>query len=356
MNITIEDLKAPGIKHWWKTQFESNSFSTNTIFQSWEWNYYWWENIGSHNPAYRICILAVWEGHTITAIAPFVLYTRRIRSHTIVSKIFWLSNDYSDYPDILTNIESKKNVWNCLLEYFRNNHPDTILELWDIFESSSIAEMKFNPDEYSLSIKRGRMYLSIDLKDETTPTSNRLSKKLYKDLQYCERQLRTLGRFEYRVTYHTSLADLHTLAEFNKIKFGTKSFFNDTRNNLFFTSLIHDPHFSQKCFSSLLMLNGHTISIVMGFLHSKTMYYYLSGYDPSYHRHSPTKINLFYLLLDATRNQFDRFDFLRGDESYKYRWGAQERRSEHWTLVPNRVRAQFRLLEFVRRARRILSR
>lgn len=71
-----------------------------------------------------------------------------------------------------------------------------------------------------------------------------------------------------------------------------------------------------------LSVNGATIGVLYGFARSGTMYYYLSGFDPHWDRFSPGSLLIRYAIEWARDAGDTRFDFLRGAEPYKYRWGA----------------------------------
>jgi CelD/BcsL family acetyltransferase involved in cellulose biosynthesis len=58
---------------------------------------------------------------------------------------------------------------------------------------------------------------------------------------------------------------------------------------------------------------------------TRTVYYYLGGFDPQYKELSPGTLLIAHALEQAVEQGFRTFDFLRGGESYKYRWGAKDR-------------------------------
>jgi CelD/BcsL family acetyltransferase involved in cellulose biosynthesis len=53
---------------------------------------------------------------------------------------------------------------------------------------------------------------------------------------------------------------------------------------------------------------------------------YNSGYDPNFREISPGWVLLAYLLKWANESGRQIFDFMRGNEDYKYRFGAIDRR------------------------------
>jgi hypothetical protein len=67
------------------------------------------------------------------------------------------------------------------------------------------------------------------------------------------------------------------------------------------------------------------VATLLGFEHHQRFYYYLGGFDPEFSRLSPGSVIIAHAIEDAIRRGVHEFDFLRGDERYKYRWGARDR-------------------------------
>ncbi|RUX44983.1 GNAT family N-acetyltransferase, partial [Mesorhizobium sp. M7A.F.Ca.CA.002.09.1.1] len=57
-------------------------------------------------------------------------------------------------------------------------------------------------------------------------------------------------------------------------------------------------------------------------------YAYLGGFDPAYAEESPGAILIGHAIVESIREDAREFDFLRGQEAYKYGWGAADR----WTM------------------------
>lgn len=86
-----------------------------------------------------------------------------------------------------------------------------------------------------------------------------------------------------------------------------------------------------------LRLDGHLVACYYGFLHGSSAYYYLSGFDPAYGRLSPGNQIVHVAIEEAIAEGATTFDFLRGPEPYKYRWGARDRTNFRRTLSPGRT-------------------
>jgi CelD/BcsL family acetyltransferase involved in cellulose biosynthesis len=90
------------------------------------------------------------------------------------------------------------------------------------------------------------------------------------------------------------------------------------------------------------VLRLHTISrqavpiaAFYGFVYRDTGYYYLGGFDPPYEKWSVGHQIVWHALRLASEEGVTTFDFLRGQEPYKYRWGCRDQPTFRWQL--NRV-------------------
>lgn len=75
-----------------------------------------------------------------------------------------------------------------------------------------------------------------------------------------------------------------------------------------------------------LEVNGRKAAGYLNFDYNNHIWVYNSGLDFSYRELSPGWVLLGYLLQWANENHRQCFDFMRGDEDYKYRFGAIDRR------------------------------
>jgi len=76
---------------------------------------------------------------------------------------------------------------------------------------------------------------------------------------------------------------------------------------------------------SVLRGGGTPVAAAFGFEDDHTYYLYNSGYDPAHAEASPGAVLVDRMIHMAIAAGMSRFDFLKGDEPYKYRLGATER-------------------------------
>jgi GNAT acetyltransferase-like protein len=76
-----------------------------------------------------------------------------------------------------------------------------------------------------------------------------------------------------------------------------------------------------------MRLADRIVASFHGFTHpeagKKRGYYYLGGFDPAFAQLSVGMLMIDHAVRDAIRDGAVKFDFLRGREAYKYRWGRR---------------------------------
>jgi CelD/BcsL family acetyltransferase involved in cellulose biosynthesis len=73
---------------------------------------------------------------------------------------------------------------------------------------------------------------------------------------------------------------------------------------------------------SVLSRDGTDVAATMSFLYRDRWLLYNSGYDPAYSAYSPGIVAVARAMQDAIAEEAIAFDFLTGDEPYKFQFGA----------------------------------
>jgi CelD/BcsL family acetyltransferase involved in cellulose biosynthesis len=91
------------------------------------------------------------------------------------------------------------------------------------------------------------------------------------------------------------------------------------------TKTIHCA-FDEGCLQlSFLEIDGKKAAAYLSFDYLDRIWVYNSGLDRQFMEYSPGWVLLAYLLRWSNENHRSEFDFMRGDEDYKYRFGAIDR-------------------------------
>jgi CelD/BcsL family acetyltransferase involved in cellulose biosynthesis len=92
-----------------------------------------------------------------------------------------------------------------------------------------------------------------------------------------------------------------------------------------------------------LILGEAVVAVLYCLATPRAVCYYAGGFDPGYARHSPGTVLTAHAIDEAAREGAAEFDFLRGDEPYKYAWGAADRANRRVVVARPTVAGQVAL-------------
>lgn len=117
------------------------------------------------------------------------------------------------------------------------------------------------------------------------------------------------------------LRDLMAMSRQDKLEFLRRP-----QMETFFAGLIDEMEAAGLIRLYLLDLDAEPVAAVLCFVAGNRLYMYNSGYDPALAPYSVGLVSKAAVIQDAVEQGYDRVDFLRGDESYKYDLGARDQR------------------------------
>lgn len=94
---------------------------------------------------------------------------------------------------------------------------------------------------------------------------------------------------------------------------------------------------------SILQIAGIPASWHLGFVDERRFYYYLPAFSPTFAGYSPGKVHIRMCVADAIERGLAVFDFLRGDEAYKFQWSDFETQTFGLSWVNRRPQSCARL-------------
>jgi CelD/BcsL family acetyltransferase involved in cellulose biosynthesis len=95
---------------------------------------------------------------------------------------------------------------------------------------------------------------------------------------------------------------------------------------------------------SFLDVDGKPVSAVWGFDYADTYYEMTSSFDTDYAEYSIGTIHLWRLLEDCIQNGRTKFSFLKGDESYKFRWAHHTVNNVQITMTKRGIAERSRIM------------
>ena len=160
-----------------------------------------------------------------------------------------------------------------------------------------------------------------------------LPPKLARNLRLQRRKLETAGgRFEV-ASPNQAQEDLEALFDLHEQRWAANGALCESDTQAFHRRVV--PAFAKRGWLRFhgLRMDGELQAVLYAFAKNRRVYYYLSGFNPKLAEFGPGSL-LIHEAMQYALAQGDRdFDFLRGVEPYKYRWGAVNR-------INKRVRKQ----------------
>ncbi len=122
------------------------------------------------------------------------------------------------------------------------------------------------------------------------------------------------------------LGDLDAFVELHQKRWGSEGLFPDTEggaaSRVFFARLFENCAPSGLVDLSFLSVSGRRISAGVTFDDGTAVYYYNAGVEPDARELSPGVVMVARYIQRAIEQGRSRIDFMRGNEPYKYEWGA----------------------------------
>ena len=301
---------------------------TNTPFQRHEYQSGWWETLGGGEwKQGRLVLVTAREADRLRGIAPLFLTEHENRPALLLTG----SIEISDYLDLIIRSADVEPFVSDLLDFLHKSFPVEwgLLDLYNIPEDSPTL-----PALKAESLKRGWVYtvevfrptpyipLPTDFEDYLAA----LDKKQRHEIR---RKLRRIEEAGNEVSWYIS--DGTQLEE--DISTFLDLMGNDAEKTRFLTpamrtqmsGLIHTAHSHGWLWLAFLEINGRKAAAALNFDYQGKLWGYNSGADRNFMELSPGWVLLTHNLKWAIENGRSEFDFLRGDEAYKYRFGALKR-------------------------------
>jgi len=288
---------------------------TSPIFSSPEWSRAWWQEFGS---AARLHLGAVrHQGRTI-GIAPLLV------KENVAS--FIGADDVCDYLDFV--IEPGKEE-----DFFRVLHDNLAgrgiirLDMAPLRPDSTVLTSLMDIAQrqgWPASCSREDVSVELNLPATWEEYLQMLTGKQRHELKRKLRRLSEEGDMNYRTSTDANARDVDTFLRLFRDSRQDKAAFLTPSMESFFRSLANTMVEEKLLRLNILELNTSPVAATMSFDYKKDRYLYNSGYDPQYSWLSVGVLSKALCIKDSIERGRKRFDFLKGDEEYKYHLGGHE--------------------------------
>jgi CelD/BcsL family acetyltransferase involved in cellulose biosynthesis len=321
-----------------------NSYS-NSLFLTWEWLYTWSEVfLGSER---KLFILLAYRNNELIGIAPW--YLNQIRSGPFrIRKIEFLGSPEasSDYLDLISVKGKEDKVSSLIYDYLVND----INSEWDILHLRDFPANSLHMVRFLNKLERNGKHIEIGNGSYCPTVDLPTEKQIFFD------SLSTNRRKKYNRDFRILMGDpdvKHITMEnekgreyLDKIKtlYLKRWEGNHDKFFMFLEKYIERTKKEDMVQIDLLMKSDFLVAGIIHFLYKDTIYNYLLSVDIEYKR-TISLGNLFIAMciLNAIEKKFKQYDFLKGDEEYKFHWANNGNRLLNITYYNNSFTTMFSL-------------
>ncbi len=294
-----------------------NRLKWNSVFVLPAWLKVWWQVFGTEAELYLSAIRQ--EGEVI-GIAPLVLKEGRA---SIIG-----SADVCDYLDFIVAPGMEGDFFTVLLDDLREKGIN-YLDLESLRPDSTVLT-----DLVGLARNRNHevlchsedVSLELDLPATWEEYLAALTTKQRHEVRRKLRRLMEAGKVEYH-TVGDSVAVRKAMDTFLKMFSESredKAAFLTSQRESFFRSLADAIAEVRLLRLGILELDSIPAAMIMCFDYNDCVYLYNSGYDLQYNYLSVGLLSKVLCIKESIQKGKKRFDFLKGDETYKYHLGGRE--------------------------------
>lgn len=312
----------------WKRLVAANHISSP--FLHYEFQRAWWSGLGGGewSGAEPFIVLGYGEDSDLRAIAPlFSVEGEQGRSLRLIG-----SHEIADFLDVICRAEDLPNFLAAWLDYLLNKGAETwdSLDLWNLLqESQTLPMLQQVAEQRSLEAREERLQASpyIAIPDTLDVYFENLASR---DAQELRRKLRRAARYPVPI-------ELEILSSEDDYKAGMESFFELMGKEAEKAAFLQGPMAEQMraigeaAFGggwgqlAFLRIGHRRVAGYLNFDYAGRIWAYNAGFDPEFSELSPGWLLMAKMVEWCIDNEREVFDFMRGDEGYKYRFGGQDR-------------------------------
>lgn len=336
---------APGQDEWDALLREASS---NVVFLTREWQETWWDNFRPEHCCQLKIVSIRTDGGALVGIAP--LFVERVPLPPVQAYVrgvprpehgegeplrlvrFVGGVEVADYLDIIASKGKLREVWSALLDYLVQHHAD-----WEVIDLHSLPE--FSPSREVLAELAAEIGLAaeivpedvapvIELPDDWETYLMSLRKKDRHELRRKVRKLEGRDDARWYLVKTNDPAELEkgmrAFIALHRSSGLDKARFMDERRAGAFMEMARRLAPTGWLDLAILSVHDEPAAAYLSFNYNKRLYLYNSGYDPKFAAYSAGVALLAYRIHKAILQGIRTFDFLRGDEDYKYDFGAKD--------------------------------
>jgi CelD/BcsL family acetyltransferase involved in cellulose biosynthesis len=321
--------------------------ASNVVFLARQWLGSWWRHFGQGEDCRLQLLVLREEGGALVGIAPLFVarepippvqkYTRGVprpgpSGGPVRAVKFVGGTEVADYLDMIAPAERLEQVWGSVLDYLLERRGE-----WDVIDLHSLPEWSRSREVLPRVAEARGLHFDVFAED-VCPVAvlpgeweTYLMSLRKKDRHELRRKVRKLeGRDDSR-WYLVPPTDpeaieraMNVFLELHRRSGADKARFMDEQMEAYFRDMAHALLPTGWLDVAILEMDGQPASAYFSYNYEGRLYLYNSGYDPRFASYSAGVALLAYRIHKAILQGVRYFDFLRGDEDYKYDFGAKD--------------------------------
>ncbi len=309
-----------------------HSSRSSTIFLTYDWQTTWWRYLG-HGELWIVAFRRQATGELV-GIAPLYLFedesgeTAGKRRFSLVGCI-----EVSDYLDLIIAKGWESAVSRSLLNWLYSDDAPA----WDFLDLCNLPEDSLTYREFAdqaaeratkVEVFREDVAPQFDLPAHyETYLSEQVDKKQRHEIRRKQRRAEREADIGFYMVgpEHCLEAEVDDFIALQRASREDKSEFMTPEMHRFFMAAARSMFDAGYLRLWFLTINGEKAAALFAFEYEKRYLLYNSGYDPdAYAQLSPGWVLLAYCIQYTIAAGGRRFDFMQGDEAYKYRFGSKD--------------------------------
>lgn len=287
-----------------------------TIFQTPAWIVPWWKVFGPG----EFCSIAIYHDARLAALAPLWLECAE------VVRLLPIGIGHNDYCDVLLDPDCPPAA-RILADACQsvNWH---VCEFPELMAGACAGDLPA-PGACSCETVSASIAPVLEIPAHARELSGIIPRMQHRNIRQARTAANQRGTVEISAACggdaQEFLADLIRLHTARWESRGERGVFADPRVAQFHSSAL--PGLVQAGLLRMyrLSIGAETAAVYYGFFDHSRSYAYLAGYDPQYADCSPGSLIIAHAISEAMREGAREFHFLRGEEAYKFAWGATRR-------------------------------
>ncbi len=288
-----------------------------TPFQQPRWMLTWWSHLGSG----ELRVIVFRDGNLLVGVVPCFLHTwNRLRQLTLIG------SGISDYLDPAISPQHSTEILDRLRLHLIENRGWQICDWQDLSSDTPLKALR-SCAEFEVQVTEDTPCSRIPLIGTFEEFVRSRPKKLRRNLRQYRQRAEAVGEIQFQVHGKADAESIEALIALHTARWreageagsiesnGSAEFLRDAATEFEREDML-------RLFT--LRFKGRIAAVMLALRNADTMFDYLTAFDPEHHAFGFGRTLISEALRYSYEQQFTCWDFLRGDEPYKFWWGAQE--------------------------------